>query len=106
MSVESFKEFSQRVATDEDVFEKVKEIGQTDIEGIINYADELGYSFSVNDMVETAKEAGVNVDELSEEQLEKVAGGAVTVTAAAAIAAGVAVASLGISVAQGVTRRW
>ena len=116
MSVESFKQFSQKVADDEAIREKVKEIGQTNVDGIIAYANQLGYSFTSDDMIATAKEAGVNVDELNEEQLEKVAGGVATATAVAVagvVGAAAAVASaafaagaLGIQIVQGVTKRW
>ena len=75
MSIENFKKYGQKVAEDKEVRAKAKEIGINHIDGQIAYAKTLGLEFTVKDMEELAREAGISVDELSEEDLEKVAGG-------------------------------
>lgn len=81
MSVEDLKKFGQLCHNDETVRNRVIEIGLQDVQGLMAYGRELGLEFDETDMLDAAKEAGVNVDELSEEQLEKIAGGVVTTTA-------------------------
>lgn len=99
MSVADFKKYGQMIAEKADVREKAKAIGMNDITGQIAYAKELGLEFTVSDMQEMAKEAGLSKDELSEEQLEQVAGGVVTVTALAVVGAVAGVASLVVGIA-------
>lgn len=114
MSVEDLKKFGKMCEEDSNVRAKAKEIGIDNVDGQIAYAKELGLVFTKQDMETLAKEVGITgKDELSEEDLEKVAGGVVTVTVgalvggfAAAVSAAAAVGALGISVAQGVTKRW
>jgi predicted ribosomally synthesized peptide with nif11-like leader len=106
MSVENFKKFGQLCAEDEQVRERVKEIGIENIEGWMEYSkNELGLEFDQEDMQTLAAEMG-SVDELSEDQLEQVAGGVVSSTAAAvvgAVAGGVAAAAGGAAAATAVT---
>ena len=107
MSVEDFKKFGQLCAEDEAIREKVKQIGIDNVDGWIEYSkNELGLNFDKADMQALAKEVGPT-DELTEDQLEQVAGGAVTTTAVvvgalagAGLAAGFA---LGAAV---VAKRW
>ncbi len=86
MSVEDLKKYGQLCNEKEEVRNQAKTIGLEDIGGQIAYAKELGLSFTQEDLVALAKEAGLEkCDELNEEDLEKVAGGVVTTTALAAV---------------------
>lgn len=92
MSVEDLKKYGQLCAEQEEVRQKAKAIGLEDINGHIAHARELGLSISNEDLLAMAKEANLRrSDELSEEELEKVAGGCLTITAAVAAAAVAAV---------------
>jgi predicted ribosomally synthesized peptide with nif11-like leader len=107
MSLENLKKYGKLCEEKEEVREKAKEIGLQDLEGQIAYGKSLGLDFSKEDFEALAKEAGVEVKkELSEEELEKVAGGLVTSTVAAFCAA----ASLALSAAsiggQAASKTW
>jgi predicted ribosomally synthesized peptide with nif11-like leader len=79
MSVENLKKYGKLCAEDEKVRAKAKEIGLQDLEGHIVYGKTLGLEFTKEDFEALAKEAGLDKkDELSEEDLAKVAGGAFT----------------------------
>lgn len=110
MSVEDLKKYGQMAAENEEVREKAKSIGLQDIDGQIAYAKTLGLEFTKEDMEALSKEVGAGQsDELSEEDLEKVAGGAVTTTGAAVagMAAGVATTSLAVGkMVTGATGKW
>jgi predicted ribosomally synthesized peptide with nif11-like leader len=98
MSVEDLKKFGQMCNEKEEVRTKAKAIGIDNIDAQIAYAKELGLHFTQEDLVALAKESGLaKSDELSEEDLEKVAGGVVTVTVGAVLglAAACAVAVAG-----------
>ncbi len=82
MSTENLKKYGQLCAEDAVVREKAISIGLQDIAGQIAYATSLGLPFSLEDMTVLAKEVGAaQNDELSDEDLEKVAGGFVPTTA-------------------------
>ena len=83
MSVEDFKKFGQMCVDDLEVRKKAREIGFDNLEGVAAYGKELGLDFSVDDMKAMADEIGVTDQELSEEELEKVAGGIFSATACA-----------------------
>ena len=85
MSVENLKKFGMLCAENEDVRKRAKEIGLNDLDGLMAYGREMKLDFSSEDLAALAKEAGVSRQELSEEQLEQVAGGIVTTTAAALV---------------------
>lgn len=87
MSIEDLKEYGRRAAEDPELRAKAKEIGLENIEGQIAQAKTLGLEFTAADMEALGNEVA---GELSEDQLELVAGGAVTTTVAA-VAAGAAV---------------
>ena len=106
MSVADFKKLGQMCAENEDIRKKAKEIGIDNLDGIIAYGKELGLDFSVDDMKALADEAGITEGELSEEQLEKVAGGVVTTTALAAVSAVSAVVVAGTAVGSEASRNW
>jgi predicted ribosomally synthesized peptide with nif11-like leader len=76
MSVENLKKFGQMCAEDEKVRARAKEIGLQDIDRQISYAKSLGLEFSREDFEALAKEAVIDEkNELSDEELEGVAGG-------------------------------
>ena len=94
MSLEDLKTYGKRCVEDEAVKAKAKEIGLEDMEGQIEYANSLGLDFSTDDLQALAKETAKQ-GELSDEDLESVAGGFVTTTGAlvgaAVVGAGAAV---------------
>lgn len=94
MSIEALKDYSKRVMEDPEVKVEAKKLGLGDLAGQIDYAKGLGYSFSMEDIQELAKEVAPAEGELSEEELESVAGGFVFVgVAAAVVSAGTGVTS-------------
>ena len=108
MSVENFKKFGQLCAEDPAIREKVKEIGIENVDGWIAYSkDELGLEFTREDMQTLAGEVGPT-DELSEEQLEQVAGGVVTSTVgvvAGVVSASAAIVGAAVKIGSAI-RRW
>ena len=108
MSLENLKEYAQRCANEPELRETAKTIGMTDLEGQMRYAESLGLEWTMEDMAALRKEATDSEDgleELSEEELEQIAGGVFTATAAvvgsvAAVAgAGVVVGVAGVGTA-------
>jgi predicted ribosomally synthesized peptide with nif11-like leader len=100
MSVEDLKKYGQMCTENEEIRNRAKEIGIENIAGQMAYAKELGLVFNLEDMEALAKEAGVGLsDELSEEELEKVAGGIITTTAIMVAGAVGSVVGAGASVA-------
>jgi lactobin A/cerein 7B family class IIb bacteriocin len=83
VSVENLKKYGQLCSEKEEVRHKAKEIGTQDLDGQIAHAKSLGLDISREDFAALAKEAGIDgKDELSEEDLKKVAGGIVSTTMA------------------------
>jgi predicted ribosomally synthesized peptide with nif11-like leader len=104
MSVENLKKYGQLCAEDEKVRAKAKEIGLQDIDGQIAHGKSLGLEFSREDFQALAKEAGIEgKQELSEEDLKKVAGGFVTTTAALVGAACISAAAASVSAVAAVS---
>jgi predicted ribosomally synthesized peptide with nif11-like leader len=100
MSVENLKKYGKLCAEDGKIREKAKEIGTQDLDGHIAHAKTLGLDISREDFAALAKEAGIDgKDELSEEDLKKVAGGIITITAFAMIATIGAVTGAGVAAA-------
>jgi predicted ribosomally synthesized peptide with nif11-like leader len=107
MSVENLKKYGKLCAEDDEVRKHAKEIGIKDLDGQIAYGKSLGLEFSSEDFEALAREAGIDGEnELSEEDLKKVAGGFITlslvsVAAMASVAAlavgGAAVAGAGVA---------
>ncbi|NVO58337.1 Nif11-like leader peptide family natural product precursor [Rhodobacteraceae bacterium B1Z28] len=97
MSVENLKEYARRCAADPELRAKAKEIGATDLDGQIAHAASMGLNWTREDMGAFQEELQAD-GELSEDDLEKVAGGVVTTTAAAAAVA-VATASAAVATA-------
>ncbi|MGM0379452.1 MAG: Nif11-like leader peptide family natural product precursor [Bacillota bacterium] len=70
--MQEIKRFNEDVKQDEEMLEDVKKIGN-DLEKIVKYANSKGYEFTVEDLENKAEDKS----ELSEEELEDVAGGVV-----------------------------
>ncbi|MCL5947649.1 MAG: Nif11-like leader peptide family RiPP precursor [Actinobacteria bacterium] len=88
MTEEAVRAFAERVTTDEDFARKLGSASSPDER--LKMANEAGYALSASDL--SAVKAALNVEELSDEDLEKVAGGFGTGTAVAT-ATGIALAS-------------
>jgi predicted ribosomally synthesized peptide with nif11-like leader len=92
VSVKNLKQYGKLCSEDDAVRKKAKEIGMKDTDGHIAHAKSLGLEISKEDFAALAKEAGLDgKNELSEEELKKVAGGVGTTTMLV-VAAGMAVA--------------
>jgi predicted ribosomally synthesized peptide with nif11-like leader len=76
VSVENLKKYTKLCEENEETRKKAKGIGLKDLDGQIAYAKTLGLEISKADFEAMAKEAGLDEKkELSEADLEKVAGG-------------------------------
>ena len=108
MSVENLKEYARRCAADPELRATARTIGMTDVEEHMRHAESLGLDWTTDDLVVFRKEVIDDEEglvDLTEEELERVAGGIVTATLAVAAGAGAAVAAgaTGAAVAGGVT---
>ena len=110
MSVENLKEYACRCATDPELLAVAKEIGVTDIgvtaiEEHMRHSGSLGLDWTMDDLVAFRREViGDGTEDfvdLTEEELEQVAGGVVTVTLAAVGVAGVVAGAAVAGVAVG-----
>jgi predicted ribosomally synthesized peptide with nif11-like leader len=105
MSVENLKKYGELCSTDEHVRARAKEIGLQDLGGHIAYGKSLGLEFSMEDFAALSKEVGLDEkNELSEEDLKKVAGGYATLTAFVIVIGMVSGAAMGSIVAE--ARKW
>jgi predicted ribosomally synthesized peptide with nif11-like leader len=94
MSLEDLKAYSVLCIEDEGVMAKAKEAGVVNIDAQIALAAENGLNFTHGDLDSLSKEVGAGSSELSEDDLENVAGGFVSVVATAGVvSAGAGVAS-------------
>ena len=106
MSLENLKEYARRCATDPELLAAARTIGMTDIEEHMRHAGSLGLDWTRNDLAAFRKEVTDDDDDtddlvdLTEEELERVAGGALAATLVAAIAVG---AGVGVAVAGAAT---
>ncbi len=110
MSVENLKEYARRCATEPELRAKAKEIGMSDAEEHMRHAESLGLDWTLDDMAafrrETIDSEG-DLEDLSEEELEQIAGGVITVAIAvgvgvsAGVTAGVVAGAAGGAVAGG-----
>jgi len=85
MSIEHLQEYARRCAVDPELRARAEAIGFSDGDAHMQHAESMGLEFSVEDMIRFRDElvsAEGEVVELSEEDLEKIAGGGVSVTAA------------------------
>ena len=62
---------------DNAVLDKIRSFKKNDIHALLNYAQTLGFEFTVDDMVLVSKQADVNSNEfeLTDAELEQVSGG-------------------------------
>jgi predicted ribosomally synthesized peptide with nif11-like leader len=97
MSIENLVEYARKCVVDPELRAQAKEIGFFEIDEQIVHSKSLGLEWSKADMEEYKKNISAD-GELSEEDLEQVAGGLVTTTAAAVVSAGAAVATAGAAV--------
>ena len=101
MSVENLKEYARRCAADPEMRAAARDIGMTDMDEHMRYAERLGLGWDRGDLVAFRREMvdseGDLVD-LNEEELEQIAGGGITTTAAVAVSVAVGV---GAGVAAG-----
>ncbi len=77
MSQEELKRFSEDLKTNQELQDAAKAAG-TSAEAVTKMANDKGYDFTVEELTAAAEKSK---GELSEEQLDKVAGGAVVVEA-------------------------
>ena len=95
MSLENLKEYASRCATDPDLLVAAKSIGIADIEEHIRHAGSLGLDWTKDDLVAFRKEITddgfEDLADLTEDELEQVAGGGIFATIGAAVAVGVGV---------------
>ena len=99
MSVSNLKEYARRCATESELREKARAFGLFNMEEHISLAESLGLDWSMDDMAAFRKEvveAEGELEDLSEVELQEIAGGAVTTTAivVGSVAAGAAVGTV------------
>ena len=101
MSVENLKEYARRCTADPELRATAKTIGMTDVEEHRRHAASLGLDWNPDDLVAFRKEViddEEDLVDLTEEELERVAGGIAATTVAVAVAVGVGVGA-GVGVA-------
>ena len=85
MSVDNLKEYTRRVATDLELKAKAKAFGITNMDEHMREAEGMGLDWTMDDLVTFRREvvdAEGDIEELTEEDLERVAAGIITITAA------------------------
>lgn len=96
MSVEDLKKYAKACSEDPTLRDEAKKIGIENIQQQMEHAKKHGYHWNENDVQEFAKEMQAD-GELSEDDLEDIAGGVVTTSAAVVSAvAGVVGAGAGV----------
>lgn len=113
MSVENLKEYARRCATDPELRAVAKEIGMADMDEHMRHSESLGLDWTWDDMVAFRKEvidSEEDLADLSEEELEQIAGGlgitttlAVVTLAAVGIGVGAVVGAAAGGAAAGAT---
>ena len=86
MSRKNLKGFFEVILKDPSLAGKIKEVG-TDANALIKLAKDNGYEITAEDLKAAADEMGIVGEELSDEQLEQIAGGFGTVPSHAMMAA-------------------
>ena len=84
MSVSNLREYARRCATESDVRERARTLGLDNVEAHMDLAKSMDLEWSMSDMVDFQKEmvdAEGDLQDLSEEELQEVAGGICTTTA-------------------------
>ena len=95
MSLENLREYARRCAVEPELRAAAEDLGVSDIEGHMRHAGGLDLDWTLDDMAAFRKEMldtnGGEFEDLSEEELEQIAGGVVSAIAVAVgVAAGVA----------------
>ena len=91
MSSSDVKAFFEKVNSDPALVAKAKAVGTSDYDKVLAFAKELGFSFTQKDLLAHLADSLGDSSELSEGDLDSVAGGTVSATAVgAAIAVGTA----------------
>lgn len=85
MSQKGLKEFMEDLKKDNSLASELEAIG-SDVQKIIELGKKNGYKFEIKDLQELQKDMAADA-EFSDEDLEKVAGGAVTVSVGCAVVA-------------------
>ena len=88
MSVENLKEYARRCAVDPELRTAAKDIGMGNMDEHMRQAESIGLAWDRSDLVEFQKEmTGTegDLEDISEEELDQVAGGVITTTAAVAV---------------------
>lgn len=97
MSVENLKEYARRCATDPELRAVAKEIGISDLDEHMRHSESMGLDWDRGDLVafwrEMTDSGEGDLADLSEEELEEIAGGGATTTAAVAIGVAVGAAA-------------
>ena len=75
MDMELLQKFTQMIKDDENIAKKVQEIGANDLEGLLAYVKELGLNMPENALDELKKMAAQLPQELSENDMNDIAGG-------------------------------
>ncbi|MCL6611576.1 MAG: Nif11-like leader peptide family RiPP precursor [Peptococcaceae bacterium] len=100
--MQNLNRFVKLVEENKDIANKVQEIGFDDPKAIIAYAGELGFEFDEQDLEEFGSQILEQSDELTEEELEQVAGGGVLALVVLGLyAAGAAAVGVGVGTAVG-----
>ncbi len=95
MTEETVRAFAERITTDEEFARRLGSASSPDER--LKMANDAGYDLSASDL--SAIKTALNVEELSDEDLEKVAGGIGATTAGAATATAAATVSAAVSAA-------
>ena len=96
MSISALQEYARRCAEDAALRDAARKLGLLNIDGHVELASSLGLDWTVDDLIDYQRElvdAQGGVDELSDEDLEWIAGGAgvgPAVSAGSAVVAGTA----------------
>lgn len=94
MSLLNLKEYARRCGSDPELRENAKAIGIENIDEHIRVAADMGLDWTWSDLKAFQKELGdaqEGLEDLSEEELEQVAGGAFSVTLVTSLVVGAAV---------------
>ena len=89
MSLENFKEYVRRCASDPEMRQAAKEFGTENLDEHINVSRGLGLEWDRNDLAAFRTElvGSDELEDLDQEELEAIAGGVCTITAVVVVAA-------------------
>ena len=86
MSTEAYKAFSQKISEDQELKSKFRQVDLGKLDGVIALAKEYGFDVTEEDLLAAAKELESS-NELSDDALQKVAGGFFPYSAVAGLVA-------------------